>query len=174
MKWMNEESVFLQQTVTQKKDRLENVAEKVIEVVKKINQSNLENFDKISKDLRLIEGPEKLDEIKIKEQSVQLKQTPFYNYLKFMKPKIEELCPNIKHIELVAFVQQKWEKLTKEQQIEYVNADQKQKSGHVVVEKRDSHKQSSEKESDKSQDDPKSNQSQSKVSEKSRESSRQS
>ena len=81
-----------------------------------------------------------------------------------MKPKIEELCPNIKHIELVAFVQQKWEKLAKEQQMEYANVDidQKSKDDPVVVDKRDSHKshkKSSEKESNQSQDDPKSNRS---------------
>ena len=40
-----------------------------------------------------------------KERGVKLKKTPFYNYLMEMKPKIEELCPSIKHLELVAFVQ---------------------------------------------------------------------
>lgn len=43
--------------MTDRKEKLEGVAEKVVEVVKGINQSNLENFDKISKDLKVIEGP---------------------------------------------------------------------------------------------------------------------
>ena len=39
-------------------------------------------------------------------------KTPFYHFMVEMKPKVEGIAPELKYLEVVAFIQEQWEKMT--------------------------------------------------------------
>jgi hypothetical protein len=49
-----------------------------------------------------------------------------------MKPKIEDLSPNIKHIEMVAFVQQQWEIMSDDQKSSFASENQMKKKEIIL------------------------------------------
>ena len=46
-------------------------------------------------------------------------QTPFYHFMVEMKPKVEVIAPELKYLEVIAFLQEQWEQLGTEQKKKY-------------------------------------------------------
>lgn len=48
-------------------------------------------------------------------------QTPFYHFMVEMKPKVHEIAPDLKYLEVIAFIQEQWEKMSPQQKEKYNN-----------------------------------------------------
>ena len=107
---MNYESQRLQEMVQDRKDHLDQVKEKVEGVVQKINGA--ETIQRIGDEIGVCK---EVQPVKKREEV----RTPFYRYLVEMKPKVEEMAPNMKYLEVVAFVQQQWEKMPAQDKLKY-------------------------------------------------------
>lgn len=81
--------------VSDRKESLDLVKEKVEAIVSKIN--GVETINKIGDEIGISNEYKPVD----RKESVR---TPFYKYLIEMKPRVEELAPTMKYLEIVAFV----------------------------------------------------------------------
>jgi len=75
----------------------------------------------MTKDLSLTNSPEELQKIFAKEQketdvfrqkkTFKMLHDPFYHFMKEMKPKVQQIAPDLKYLEVIAFIQEQWTKI---------------------------------------------------------------
>lgn len=110
LKYLQFETDHLLEMTDRKRQSLDTCKEQVTQVIHKVNKENFANFEKMTKDM--FHTPEELDLILKKEKAItediqktsQMMQTPFYHFMVEMKPKVEELAPDLKYLEVVAFI----------------------------------------------------------------------
>lgn len=116
-----------------KRKKLDEVREKVTKVVRRVKRSTLAQLQAISSDLvtddKEMQVQEMLCRVReneaIEQTSARVKESPFYNFLKENRDFVLGLDPSLTELEVVAFLQAKWESLSAIEQEAYSQIEQR-------------------------------------------------